>query len=64
MFFALVLMNLLHPGMILAGEDSRFEKKTKAEKKQEKEMKKQAKREKKAEKQSQKSDSTLVVQEV
>jgi len=52
MFFALVIMNLMHPGKVLAGEDSRFAKKTKAEKKREK-----------AEKQSQKSNSTLLVQE-
>jgi len=54
MFFALVIMNLMHPGKVLAGEDSRFAKKTKAEKK----------REKKAKKQSQESNSTLGLQEV
>jgi hypothetical protein len=53
MFFALVIMNLMHPGKVLAGEDSRFAKKTKAEKK----------REKKAEKQSEESNSTLGFQE-
>jgi hypothetical protein len=57
MFFALVIMNLMHPGKVLAGEDSRFAKKTKAEKKREK-------AEKKAEKQSQTSNSTLGLQEV
>ena len=32
MFFALVLMNVLHPGMVLAGNDSKFDKKTKEQK--------------------------------
>jgi hypothetical protein len=64
MFFALTLMNLMHPGTILAGEDSRFAKKTKEEKSQEKELKRQAKQDKNAEKQSQKSNSTSILQEV
>jgi hypothetical protein len=66
MFFALVLMNVLHPGMVLAGNDSKFDKKTKEQKKAEKEEKKQAKRDRKAQKSSEKTsqksgDSSVVV---
>ena len=32
MSFTLILMNILHPGRALAGEDSNFDKKTKEEK--------------------------------
>jgi len=43
MFFALVALNVLHPGKVLAGDDSKFAKKTKEQKKQEKAEKKAAK---------------------
>jgi hypothetical protein len=68
MFFALLLMNIMHPGTVLAGDDSKFDKKTKeekkadkAQKKADKELKKQEKKEKKLEKSS---DSSVVVQQV
>jgi len=68
MFFALTLMNVLHPGTVLAGDDSKFDKKTKEQKKLEKEQKKQEKREKKAlkmvGKKSERSDSSEGVQVV
>lgn len=37
MFLALLGLNLTHPGRILQGKDSRFQKMTRAEKKQQKE---------------------------
>jgi len=36
MFLALVALNVLHPGKVLAGEDSKFAKKTRQQKKEEK----------------------------
>jgi len=56
MFFALVLMNVIHPGTVLAGQDSKFAKLTKEEKKQAKAQKKQEKAGKKQAKQDRKSE--------
>jgi len=59
MFFALVLMNVLHPGTVLAGDDSKFAKQTKEEKKAAKEQKKADKAARKAEKNGEKTDSSV-----
>jgi len=48
MFFALVVVNVLHPGKVLAGDDSKFTKKTKEQKKKEKADKQAEKAERKA----------------
>lgn len=50
MALALILLNLLHPGMVLRGPDSEFPKRTRAEKKAAKQQKKREKQEKKARK--------------
>ncbi|KAG9243265.1 RTA1 like protein-domain-containing protein [Calycina marina] len=48
MFFALVIFNVLHPGKILAGDDSKFQKKSKTQKQDEKQQRKQERAERKA----------------
>jgi len=62
MFFALAIMNVWHPGTVLAGDDSKFAKKTKEEKAAEKELKKQAKLDKKAEKNGSRTESSEIAQ--
>lgn len=59
MLFALVTMNVLHPGTVLAGDDSKFAKKTRAEKKAEKVARKEEKRAKKT---THTSESSVVEQ--
>jgi hypothetical protein len=58
MFFALTLMNVLHPGRVLAGDDSKFDNKTKAEKKLEKAQRIQEKKDKKEQKSAEKKDKS------
>ena len=56
MFFALVLMNLVHPGRILVGPESEFPKgKSRKEKREAKKEKREAKKAKKEEAKAEKA---------
>jgi hypothetical protein len=54
MLLALVLMNIMHPGLVLRGPDSDFPHLTRKEKKALKQQKKQEKAQRKADKKSRK----------
>jgi hypothetical protein len=54
MMFCIIVLSVYHPGRYLVGPDSKFPKKTRAEKKAEKQAKKEAKRAKKEQKKAEK----------
>lgn len=64
MMVCLLILTIMHPGRILAGPESDFPKKTRAEKKAEKAQKKADKAEKKAQKKAQKLEAKYSVNPV
>jgi len=64
MILALLALNVLHPGKVLAGDDSKFHKMTREEKEREKAARKAQKVAKKAEKNTQYGGSSERVSNV